>query len=65
MKNNRSDDFNAKKMSLKEYRKMKTKMLEKDFKITLTDEDIAYSETLTTDIKLDQWALGIINQRWW
>ena len=64
MKNNRSDDFNAKKMSLKEYRKMKIKMLEKDFKITMTDEDIAYAETLTTDIKLDQWALGIINQRW-
>lgn len=64
MKNNRSDDFNTKKMSIKEYRKMKLKMLKNDFLIKLTDEEIAHAETLTTEVQLDQFALGIINKRW-
>lgn len=64
MKNNRSDDFNSRQMSIKEYRKMKLKMLDRDFCINLTDEEIAHAKTLTTEVQIDQFCLGIINKRW-
>jgi hypothetical protein len=62
MVNDRESAFNTRKMSLKEYRKMKVKMLERDFLIKLTDEDKAHANTLTTETQLDQWALGIIDK---
>lgn len=52
------------KVSIKEYRKMKLKMLKRDFCITLTDEEVAHAHTLTTEAALDQFALGILNKRW-
>lgn len=52
------------KVSLKEYRKMKIKMLKKDFCINLTDEEIAHANTLKTEAALDQFCLGILNNRW-
>ena len=52
------------KMSLKEYRKMKLKMLKRDFLIELTDEEVARANTLTTEAELDQFCLGILNDRW-
>lgn len=61
------DDKTAAKprnMSLKSYRKMKLKMLEKDFCIKLTEEEEAHAKTLTTETQLDQFALGILNNRW-
>lgn len=64
MINDRESAFNERKMSLKEYRKMKLKMLQRDFRIKLTDEDIAHAETLTTEIQIDQFCLGILNTRW-
>lgn len=64
MINDRESTFNQRKMSLKEYRKMKLKMLQRDFRIKLTDEDIAHAETLTTEIQIDQFCLGILNTRW-
>lgn len=64
MINDRESAFNQRKMSLKEYRKMKLKMLEKDFCIRLTDEEREHAKTLTTETQLDQFALGIINNRW-
>lgn len=51
-------------MSIKAYRKMKIKMLERDFCIPLTDEEKARANTLTTYAALDQFALGILNNRW-
>ena len=56
--------FNERKMSLKEYRKMKLKMLRRDFCVLLTDEEIAYAHTLTTEVQIDQFCLGILNKRW-
>ena len=53
MINDKESVFNERKMSLKEYRKIK-----------LTDEEIARAETLTTEIQIDQFTLGIINNRW-
>lgn len=51
-------------MSLKQYRKMKLKMLERDFCIRLTDAEREYANTLTTEIAIDQFCLGILNNRW-
>jgi hypothetical protein len=64
MLNDRTSAFNERKMSIKEYRKRKIKMLKNDFLIKLTDAEISHAETLTTETQLDQWALGIINKRW-
>lgn len=64
MINDKESVFNERKMSLKEYRKMKLKMLKRDFCIKLTDEEIAHANTLTTEVQLDQFCLGILNKRW-
>lgn len=46
------------------YRKAKLKILKRDFCIDLTDEEVAHANTLTTEIQIDQFCLGIINNRW-
>ena len=61
------DDRTATKprsMSLKAYRKMKLKMLERDFCIPLTDEERAHANTLTSEAAIDQFCIGILNNRW-
>ena len=52
------------KMSLKQYRKMKLKMLKNDFCVDLTDEEVAHAHTLKTEAALDQFCMGILNNRW-
>ena len=54
----------VRKMSFKTYKKMKLKMLRRDFCIPLTDEELARYNTLTTEIQVDQFCLGMINKRW-
>ena len=51
-------------MSFKTYKKMKLKMLRRDFCILLTDDELAHFDTLTTEIQVDQFCLGILNNRW-
>lgn len=62
------DDRNAavpvRKMSFKEYKKRKLKMLRRDFRISLTEEELAHADTLTTEVQVDQFCLGILNKRW-
>lgn len=53
-----------KTVSLKAYRKQKIKILERDFCIRLTEEEIERINKLTTEIQIDQFCLGIINKRW-
>lgn len=50
--------------SLKSYRKQKIKILERDFCIKLTEEEIERVNNLTTEVQIDQFCLGIINNRW-
>ena len=50
--------------NIKTYRKAKIKMLERDFCIKLTEEETERVNNLTTEIKIDQFCLGIINNRW-
>lgn len=52
------------KVSFKAYKKEKLKMLGRDFRITLTPEELSYADTLTTEVQVDQFCLGIINKRW-
>lgn len=47
-------------MSLKEYRKKKTKMLERDFCIRLTQEDIDHMNELKNEIQIDQFCISLI-----
>ena len=54
----------AKSVSIDTYRKMKLKMLKRDFKVTLTEEEIAHAKTLTTEVKIDQFCLTILERRW-
>jgi hypothetical protein len=48
-------------VSIKQYRKMKLKML-KEFCIYLPPEEIARMNTLTTEIQIDNFCLGHINK---
>lgn len=51
-------------VSFKTYKKMKLKMLRRDFCILLTDDELARFNALTTEIQVDQFCLGILNNRW-
>ena len=53
-----------KSVSLRQYKKEKIQMLQRDFCIKLSEEDIAHANTLTTEVQLDKWALGILNREW-
>ena len=52
------------KMSFKEYKKYKLKMLKRDFRITLTEEELAHANSLTTETQVNQFCIGILNKRW-
>ena len=51
-------------MSFKQYKKMKLKMLQRDFCIQLEDEELARAEALQSEIQVDQFCLGILNRYW-
>ena len=52
------------KVSFNAYRKEKLRMLRKDFCLDLTPAELAHVNSLTTEIQVDQFCLGIINNRW-
>ena len=51
-------------MSFKSYKKMKLKMLKRDFCIMLSDEELERAESLQNEIQVDQFCLGILNSHW-
>lgn len=51
-------------MSFKQYKRYKLHMLEVDFCIKLTKEELDKYETLDTEIKVDQFCVTILNDRW-
>ena len=53
-----------KSMSLKAYRKMKLKMLSRDFCITLTQKEIDHANSLKSEIAIDNFCISVINNRW-
>lgn len=54
----------ASKRNINAYRKYKLKILKRDFRITITEEEAARAETLTTETQLDQFFLGMVNKYW-
>lgn len=46
------------------YRKRKLKILKRDFRITINEEELAHANTLTTEMQIDQFCLGMINKYW-
>lgn len=55
---------NTKKVPVDQYLKRKLKILKRDFKITITEEESAHASTLTTETQIDQFCLGMINKYW-
>lgn len=52
------------KTSLRSYRNMKLKMLQRDFRISLTDEEIYHAHTLQTEAAIDQFVISVLNKHW-
>ena len=52
------------KMSFSSYKKMKLKMLKRDFFIVLTDEERKHAESLQNEIQVDQFCISVLNSRW-
>lgn len=50
--------------SIDAYRKFKLKILKRDFRISITEEELTRAETLTTETQIDQFFLGMINKYW-
>lgn len=54
----------TRQMSFKTYKKYKLNMLQRDFCIMLTQEELAHYKTLDTEVKVDQFCVTILNDRW-
>ena len=52
------------KIDIKKYRKEKIKILQEDFLVTLTDDEIAHFNTLEKERQIDNYAREILNSRW-
>ena len=50
--------------TLEQFREAKLKILSRDFEIELTDEELSRAKKFTTEIQIEQFCLGIINNRW-
>lgn len=50
--------------NINSYRKAKLKILSRDFCIELTTDEFAHANTLTTIAAIDQFCIGILNNRW-
>jgi hypothetical protein len=60
----KSKYYNPKQTPLEAYRKRKLRILERDFRIKITAEELKHAETLTSEIQIDQFCLGMINKYW-
>jgi hypothetical protein len=50
-------------MSFKSYKKMKLKMLKRDFCIALSDEELKRAESLKNEIQVDQFCIDMFNKK--
>ena len=53
--------MSTKPMNIKAYRKMKLKMLSRDFYITLTQKEFDHMNELNTEIAIDNFCITAIN----
>ena len=49
------------KITLKQYIKQKIKILQRDFKVFLTDEQIDHMKSLTSEIQVDNYARKLLD----
>ncbi len=54
----------TRQMTFKTYKKMKLRMLTKDFCLPLTETELAYAKTLTTEMQVDQFCVTMLNKYW-
>ena len=54
----------TRQMSFKTYKKYKLNMMQRDFCVDLTPEELARFNALETEVKVDQFCLAILNDRW-
>lgn len=52
------------KMSFKQYKKAKLRMLERDFCIKLTAAELVQATTLETEGEVDRFFVTVLNNRW-
>lgn len=64
MTDNMQASLFSRQMSFKTYKKMKLNMLQADFCIDLTQEELDRYSTLETESKVDQFCIAILNDRW-
>lgn len=57
-------DFMKKNISVDEHRKMKMKMLRKEFGIIATQKEIEHMNTLKTEIAIDRYFHTILDNHW-
>lgn len=46
------------------YRKNKLKILHRDFRITITDEERKRAEAMQTEAQIDQFCIAMMNKYW-
>ena len=61
MLDDRTAYMSTKSMNIKAYRKMKLKMLSRDFYITLTQKELDHMNELNTEIAIDNFCITAIN----
>ena len=54
-------DARCRKMSLKQYINFKLRILQRDFKLALTDEQIDHMKSLTSEIQVDNYARRLLD----
>lgn len=51
-------------MSFKSYKKMKHRMLTKDFCLPLTQDELAQFQSFKTEMQVDQFCITMLNKYW-
>lgn len=59
--NKLAKDARCHKLTLNQYIKQKIKMLQRDFKVYLTDEQMDHIKSLTSEIQVDNYARTLLD----
>lgn len=57
-------DLTAVGVPISKYRAAKIKLLQKDFRVNVTEEERAHIETLESEIAVDRYCRTILKNRW-
>ena len=62
-KYNKTDIMNLNGLSIDKYRQLKIKLLQKDFCIRLTSEQLSHFDSLSSDREIERYFFAILNQK--